>query len=319
MRRRTGLKKGRRRKTATTLRIERDCKRNKRKYSKRYLRLINHVKIRDRFCCQMKGCKKPAGVKLVIHHISRHADNIRLRQNKYNLISLCLESHRLVTGNEKKYEARFKIIARRNEIEYRKNKLTKDQILAKLKEQQQLPADFEEYKYRSDDEIIKEKKAEYWLTKYYRQIKFRTENKNSNSYKNYGGRGIKMCDEWKGSYEKFAKYIEETLGERPEGASIDRVDNDKGYEPGNIRWATAEVQGQNRSTNVLDEASVAVILILYYKYKFKIAEILDRMNLPSRAAISGVVRCANWKNISLQYRSIITNEKALKLLDEYES
>lgn len=305
----------RKRKSATMLKIIRDSKRNKRKYSKKYIKLLNYVKCRDGFKCQMPGCKKDTGVRLQVHHIEKHSSNIRLRQNKLNLISVCIPCHRSMANQEKKWAPRLKIIVRRNEMEYRQNKLTKEEILAKLKAEQQLPEDFEGYKYKSDEEIVKIKKEEYWLTKYYRQIKFRTENKNSNSYKNYGGRGIKMCDEWKNSYDTFVKYINETLGERPDGASIDRIDNDKGYEPGNIRWATAEVQGQNRRTTILNEESVAVILILYYKYKFKISEILDRMNLPSRAAISGTVNCRSWKNVCLQYKSIITNEKALKALE----
>ena len=301
------------------LKIIRDSKRNVRKYSKRYIKLINYVKNRDGWKCVMPNCEKPAGVRLQVHHIERHANNVRLRQNKYNLCSVCVTCHRALSNQEKKWAPRLKIIVRRNELEYRKNRLTKEQILEKLKEQQQLPDGFESYVYKTDEETLKVKKEEYWLTKYYRQIKFRTENKSSNSYKNYGGRGIKMCDEWKKSYEKFADYIQNTLGDRPEGASIDRIDNDRGYEPGNLRWATDELQGQNRSTNVLTEESAAVVLILYYTYKFKISEILDRMNLPSRSSINGVISGKTWRNISMIYKSIITNEKALKLLEEYES
>lgn len=309
----------RKRKTPTMLKIERDCKRNKRRYSKRYIKLINYTKNRDGWRCVAPFCTKPAGVKLQSHHICRHFDNIRLRQNKYNIASVCINCHRKITSDgEKKWEAKLKAIVRRNERKYKENKLTKEQILVKLKEQQVLPSDFESYKYLSDQDIIKVKKEEYWLTKYYRQIRFRTENKSSNSYKNYGGRGIKMCDEWRKSYEVFAKYIEKNLGERPEGASIDRIDNDKGYEPGNIRWATSELQGQNRRTTILNEESVAVILILHYKYKFKISEILDKMNIPSRASASGVINCRTWLNVCLQYKKIITNTKALDALDKYQ-
>lgn len=308
----------RKRKTPTMLKIERDCKRNKRRYSKRYLELLNYVKCRDGWKCVMPNCKKPTGVRLQVHHVIKYSKNVRLRQNKYNLASVCLKCHRALSNQEKKWETRLKIIVRRNEIEYRKNRLTKEQIIQKMKEQQQLPEGFESYVYKTDDDIIKVKKEEYWLTKYYRQIKFRTENTASNSYKNYGGRGIKMCDEWKKSYEAFADYIQNTLGDRPDGASIDRKDNDKGYEPGNLRWATDEMQGQNRSTNVLNEESAAVVLILYYKYKFKISEILDKMNLPSRSSVNGVIAGKTWCNICLKYKSIITNEKALALIKKYE-
>lgn len=296
------------------LKIIRDSKRNVRKYSKKYLKLINFIKCRDSWRCQMPQCTKPSGVRLQIHHIEKHSTNKLLRQNKFNLISLCIQCHKSISNKEAKWAPRFKIIARRNDAEYRKNKFSKEQILAKLKEEQQLPSDFESYQYKSDEDIIKVKKEEYWLTKYYRQIRFRTENKSSNSYKNYGARGIKMCEEWRNSYEKFAKYIEKNLGERPEGASIDRIDNDKGYEPGNIRWATSELQGQNRRTTILNEESVAVILILYYKYKFKISEILDKMNLPSRASVSGVILGKTWTNVSKVYLPIITNEKAAALI-----
>ncbi len=63
------------------------------------------------------------------------------------------------------------------------------------------------------------------------------------AYKHYGGRGIAVCAAWRESFEAFFAHI----GPRPSAKhSIDRIDNDKGYEPGNVRWATTFEQSRNR-------------------------------------------------------------------------
>lgn len=70
----------------------------------------------------------------------------------------------------------------------------------------------------------------------------RCHNVNNAQYKNYGARGITVCDEWRESFEAFVR----DMGERPDGFSIDRIDNDKGYFPDNCRWADWMTQAQNR-------------------------------------------------------------------------
>ena len=71
-------------------------------------------------------------------------------------------------------------------------------------------------------------------------------NPKSNHYKWYGARGITLCREWADNYVAFKTYILETIGERPKGMSLDRIDNDGNYEPGNIQWATQTEQHKNQ-------------------------------------------------------------------------
>ncbi len=69
------------------------------------------------------------------------------------------------------------------------------------------------------------------------------------SYPRYGGRGITICDRWM----VFANFLAD-MGERPKGMTLDRIDNDGNYEPGNCRWADNKTQHKNKTNNRKDLA-----------------------------------------------------------------
>ena len=91
----------------------------------------------------------------------------------------------------------------------------------------------------------KSKTKEYSI---YRDMIRRCTNENRDDYKHYGGRGIKVCDRWMESFENFLA----DMGPRPEGMSIDRIDNSLDYSPENCKWATQKQQTRNtrRSHNI---------------------------------------------------------------------
>ena len=92
------------------------------------------------------------------------------------------------------------------------------------------------------------------LYQIYIRIKNCTINPNHYQYKDYGGRGIKMCDEWLKDYQAFKKWAYENgyNDKAPKGeCTLDRINNDGNYEPNNCRWVNSNVQARNRRTTIL--------------------------------------------------------------------
>ena len=80
------------------------------------------------------------------------------------------------------------------------------------------------------------------------RLKRRCNNPNCEAYKNYGGRGIKVCDEWNDA----SVFVSWCLSNGyKKGLTLDRIDNNKGYSPSNCRWVTRKVQANNKRNNRL--------------------------------------------------------------------
>jgi len=122
----------------------------------------------------------------------------------------------------------------------------------------------------------------------WRGIKERCYQKENHSFHNYGGRGIKMHPDWNSSYRAFAV----SVGPRPSRLhSIDRIDTNKDYEPGNIRWSTNKEQSNNKRTNVWlqwkgqSATLMQVAEIEQVNYKL-IRNLLKKRNLPIEEAVA---------------------------------
>lgn len=75
----------------------------------------------------------------------------------------------------------------------------------------------------------------------------RCHNEKNPSFPRYGGKGIKVCEEWRSSFMNFLKDV----GNRPDGLTLDRINSAGDYEPNNVRWATYKQQARNTSRNHL--------------------------------------------------------------------
>lgn len=105
-------------------------------------------------------------------------------------------------------------------------------------------------------------------------------------YKNYGARGIVVCDRW----HDFVNFYED-MGECPPGLSIDRIDNDKNYEPGNCQWADKTHQARNRRfVHVNMETATAI------RAARETGKTLTALSKEFGVSISHAHRIVNWES-----------------------
>jgi hypothetical protein len=117
------------------------------------------------------------------------------------------------------------------------------------------------------------RKKHFHIYNIWTHIRDRCLNPKSKSYKDYGGRGIKICDRWS-SFENFI----EDIGDRPIGYQLDRINNDGNYEPANCKWSSSKENNNNRRTSKKYKDKWKQILMpmdeykLYLKFKKQISK-----------------------------------------------
>ncbi len=118
----------------------------------------------------------------------------------------------------------------------------------------------------------------------------RCANPQNPNFRNYGARGITVCKRWAESFEAFLI----DMGRRPSPHhSIDRINNNGNYEPGNCRWATRSQQGHNTRNNKLTRAMVNEIKECYANGQSQVS-LAKRFGI-TQTCVSAVVRGRSWK------------------------
>ena len=129
--------------------------------------------------------------------------------------------------------------------------------------------------------------------KIWKGIFTRCYNKNYKLYKDYGGRGIIVCEKW----HKFENFRDDMLSSYDDSKSIERVDNDGIYEPENCKWATRQEQNRNKRMHKLTREKVYEIREQYEKGEYGIGVILSKKYKVTPAVISEIVnKKSNYAN-----------------------
>lgn len=134
----------------------------------------------------------------------------------------------------------------------------------------------------------------------------------TNGYERYGGRGIKMCEEWINNPNSFYQWSINNGYKK--GLTIDRIDNDKDYEPSNCRWVTKEIQDNNRRNNrkITYNGETKTLSQWSREYNINIVTLSDRL----KAGLS-INEALNKPVIKSGGKLLFTINNETKLLSEW--
>lgn len=118
---------------------------------------------------------------------------------------------------------------------------------------------------------------------------------NYRDYKNYGAKGITVCDRWVNNFNNFLK----DMGDMPEGMSLDRIDNKKGYSPDNCRWATHFDQNQHLSMRFDNKSGYKCVSKSGNKFEVGIQRFNKRHRLGKFDSLDKAVLARNKKLVEL--------------------
>lgn len=171
-------------------------------------------------------------------------------------------------------------------------------------------------RYKKGEPILKHGMRRTKEYKAWSNMKSRCYRRHDKSFNDYGGRGVRVCDQWIESFQNF--YAD--MGPMPrERMQVDRVDNSGNYEPGNCRWATARENDRHKRGLKLNEHKAGVIKVLL-KMGIKRGDI-SKMTGVTKINIAHVSREEAWGDITpgeKEYASahIIASEYGLALIEE---
>lgn len=148
-----------------------------------------------------------------------------------------------------------------------------------------------------------------WCEKLYKAwfaMHDRCENKDNKQFDRYGGRGIKVCDEWS-DYAEFAKWS--LKNGFSDDLSIDRINNDGNYEPSNCRWTTMKMQQNNRSSNkrITINGETKTISEWCDEYDINYNTVLQRMKY-GMDVLTALTRTHKYRGYGIPVRCVDTGE-----------